>query len=167
MQIHAQNSHENDKSFKCGVCQTTFADKAKLIVHTTQVHGSKTLKSDLESECNICKKTFPKSSINRHISEVHEESNVNCKVCYRQFGTMRTLEFHMKTFHSLKDNFKCLLSDCEKEFTRKTALESHVKNVHELIPPSSPTRFPYPCLWNLGVGEAGPKNVGEAENLRF
>ena len=35
------------------------------------------------------------------------------------------------------------------------------------IPPSYPTCFPYPYLWNLGVGEAGPKNVGEAENLCF
>ena len=39
--------------------------------------------------------------------------------------------------------------------------------IYKSIPPSSPTCFPYPCLWNLGVGEAGPKNVGEAENLRF
>ena len=38
---------------------------------------------------------------------------------------------------------------------------------HKFIPPSYPTCFPYPYLWNLGVGEAGPKNVGEAENLCF
>ena len=37
----------------------------------------------------------------------------------------------------------------------------------ELIPPSYPTCFPYPNFWNLGVGEAGPKNVGEAEKLCF
>ena len=39
--------------------------------------------------------------------------------------------------------------------------------VLRLIPPSYPTCFPYPNYWNLGVGEAGPKIVGEAEKLCF
>ena len=42
-----------------------------------------------------------------------------------------------------------------------------IKSQLKLIPPSYPTCFPYPYLWNLGVGEAGLKNVGEAENLCF
>ena len=37
----------------------------------------------------------------------------------------------------------------------------------ELIPPSYPTCFLYPYFWNLGVGKAGPKYLGEAENLHF
>ena len=39
--------------------------------------------------------------------------------------------------------------------------------VYKLIPLSYPTCFPYPNSWNLGVGEGGPKNVGEAEKLCF
>ena len=38
-------------------------------------------------------------------------------------------------------------------------------HVLKLIPSSYPTCFPYPNFWNLGVGEAGPKNLGEAEKL--
>ena len=37
--------------------------------------------------------------------------------------------------------------------------------VYKLIPLSYPTCFPYPNFRNLGVGEAGPKSVGEAEKL--
>ena len=35
---------------------------------------------------------------------------------------------------------------------------------HSAVLPYLP---PLPYLWNLGVGKAGPKNVGEAEKLWF
>ena len=35
---------------------------------------------------------------------------------------------------------------------------------HSAVLPYLP---PLPYLWNLGVGKAGPKNVGEAEKLPF
>ena len=35
---------------------------------------------------------------------------------------------------------------------------------YEFIPQSYPNASPTPKFWYLGVGEAGLKNVGEAEN---
>ena len=80
------------KKFSCPVCPQSFAHKAKLEKHCSQVH----LKDCPELKCNICVKFFGrKADLDRHNGRVHlSKKDFDCDVCEKKFSHSGHLTRH-------------------------------------------------------------------------
>ena len=125
-------SHKNNKYARCETCNSCFSSNFSLKKHYAKFHaGEKPLKSDktdvsfplIESlnensksifeknkkfKCDKCNAYFRrKSSLNSHISSIHEGKYLECDWCSAKFPTKRNLDRHIQTVHDGKKQFKC------------------------------------------------------------
>ena len=65
---HNTSFLNENKPFKCNVCDKSFSQKGSMSTHMASIHeGKKVFK------CKVCEKTFSQKSIMiRHMSSVHE-----------------------------------------------------------------------------------------------
>ena len=143
--------NEPTKTFKCEECKRAFNREENLIRHISEVHiGADKLSCKycgklfkrkqhlnvhvLDShspffthfECHICQKNFgQKRNRDRHIREVHKDSNYQCVQCKKTFNRKSEKERHIKDVHEPSKNFKC--PNCEKIFVRKFVQTRHTK----------------------------------------
>ena len=62
------NVHENEKPFRCEICQSCYKQKSDLNKHIRTVH-----ENEKPFKCEICHSCFGrKSNLNRHKKNVHE-----------------------------------------------------------------------------------------------
>jgi general transcription factor IIIA len=114
---HLLKIHEVGKSQTCQECEKEFDDKRELKVHTITVHDGKKL-----YRCSICAAYLTDLKImKRHLATVHEkEELLNCK-------PRELLE--MNLFHVLEKPQTC--SQCGENLVTKRMLKQHVLSVHE------------------------------------
>ena len=159
---HLLTEHERSLRISCPECEKTFASKSALDYHV-KVHSSQT-----EVNCDECKESFPdfrslnshkikhhrpsnekkcadcgvvlkgKSSLNRHMMEVHDVTRYDtkkidvfvfshkCDQCDFKSKRIDHLKDHIAQKHSKeKEMFPC--GSCEKVFSYKKTLRRHQK----------------------------------------
>ena len=78
--------------------------------------------------CNLCSSTFTvKSSLTKHIDQIHNKIRYSCKLCEKSFTSKQNLKFHIESVHEqLKHN----CSYCNSTFKLKLSLLTHLKSKH-------------------------------------
>ena len=143
---HVLNVHEGKNSFKCDICELTYAKKQKLNKHTKKVHGKNTSRGDPGiamkiDQCAMCNTEFEKKiAFNEHISNFDckaifdGKKSFNCDLCEKAFASQKNLNRHIKNVH--KENtaaHRCQI--CNKYFSKKHGLKIHTAIAHEEIKP--------------------------------
>jgi len=139
--------------YQCQHCSKLFQKHYNLSQHI-RIHTGETL------DCSKCNRKFKdKSSLNKHISDVHEQKKpyfcvkcdktfkrkthlmehkvvhsadykFSCDICGKKFGYKNAMQRH-KLIHTESEIIKCLF--CGKDFKGKYSYKKHVKNFHTAI----------------------------------
>ena len=89
-------SENEDKSYQCDACDSSFAEMVDLNSHLNDVHkGKKSFK------CNICGSEFADyKGLKRHKEAAHEEKKtLKCNICDLNLLSQPELDIHMATVH--------------------------------------------------------------------
>ncbi|KAM4796281.1 uncharacterized protein WCC33_001434 [Rhinophrynus dorsalis] len=112
-------SSANQRSYKCGICQDSFASPNDLKRHL----GSH--KGDQRYMCGECGRTFSCNFyLVRHQRTHSGERPFTCPQCNKSFKCSSVLYRHQRT-HTGEQPFKCEV--CTKGFTQKTSLIIHMR----------------------------------------
>ena len=155
---HINYIHNKTKPFKCELCDKAFSEKAKVKLHHDTFHQDiarkyqcdicnfrffyphklklhyRDVHEKIRVNCTLCKKPYNKSNLATHMKLKHKESDFSlfrCKVCEKDLRSKQSLNQHQATEHDLKTaniNHKCDI--CNKQFTQRTHLRTHMKGVH-------------------------------------
>ena len=91
-------------------------------------------------DCSMCGTQFKhKKTLESHFKTVHGKVNfkhINCPHCEYKSSRNEHMQMHIDAVHLGLRPFKCDV--CDKDFTQKTHLRTHQKNVHENV---QDTRF--------------------------
>lgn len=155
MKLHYNEIHsEKERDFCCEVCQKPFRRKTQLKQHIFSEHTGRYpyscdkcgkgfllmsrlkrhLKSHETRQCEHCDATFDKwSLLLAHKNKEHQNSDLKCPICNKEFHSMRVLKKHTETHKNLEDRnvFQCTFEECSKFFLQKRNLQAHYKSVHE------------------------------------
>jgi KRAB domain-containing zinc finger protein len=115
------------KTEECDICEKTFMLKSDLSKHKSRVHREKNIKCEFKG----CEKMFTMPSLmKKHYNRAHlkiKEKNLECDTCSAKFDTKSFLVDHIKSKHL---NQKYVCNQCDKTFTTRYALSSHIQNIH-------------------------------------
>ncbi|XP_063911194.1 gastrula zinc finger protein XlCGF57.1-like [Zophobas morio] len=129
-----KKTHIGEKNYLCGNCGKGFITKQTLIEHT-RVHTK-----ERPFPCLVCSKRFTqKSSLNVHMRRHTGERPygfttpdgtgiLSCSRCQKTFSCAFKLRKHMYLHNK---TVKCLY--CEKYFSQKYMMMTHVNNVHVTV----------------------------------
>lgn len=115
---------EADKEFKCTKCKYVGQKIKNLREHTKRMHQNK-------FSCEECSKQFGyQKDLTFHMRNVHSNPGCYCKVCGRYCKWSISLKNHMLTHDEnyVKPRLECEF--CNKIFTTKHGLLSHIKIEH-------------------------------------
>ena len=105
----------DEKIFKCGICESTFHIEKLLANHLKKAHFF-----------NICEKSFSDRNLARHKTDVHgldhpktneeklNSKSLQCDVCENIFSSHQSLLLHKASIHEITMPYKC--EKCEKSF---------------------------------------------------
>ena len=143
---------QEEKLFKCSICEDEFAKNEELAEHISSVHEEKNpidgwrnpvaMELDQDGQIaiqegqtsDILENDFTLYDSKNHISAAHEEKKAQNYSSKMVFEEMRA---HFSSVHeekkpqdeSMKKLFKC--SICEDEFAKIEELAEHISSVHE------------------------------------
>jgi DNA-directed RNA polymerase subunit RPC12/RpoP len=128
---------KKDEPIKCEICEKTFSEVRKLVLHTQTVH------SDYRPfECTNCDyKAKTNQYLTTHINRVHKKvKNVTCSKCGDTFFNSSDLQLHDKNRHQpklekAKSDWPC--DTCGKMFDNKTSMSCH-RRFHFVDPSKTP-----------------------------
>ena len=119
---HMEKAHLKSKIHECKDCGAKFETFGKYHYHMTNFHSKE------QFICEECGKNFPnKLRLTEHMTSHLDRTHV-CEDCGLSFKTEKALQQH-KLSHSEK-SFKCTVPGCNKEFSGKAGVRSHIKNIH-------------------------------------
>jgi KRAB domain-containing zinc finger protein len=131
---HIRTVHRGIREFECAQCERSFAQSGSLAQHIRSVHHK------LRFACTFkgCDKSYSQKQYrNDHIKSFHEGQQHRCEHCGKALSTSASLKMHIQTVHSSERPFVCSFDNCKKSYTGRSALNAHVRSVHE--------RVRYPC----------------------
>ncbi|XP_077867752.1 uncharacterized protein LOC144357178 [Saccoglossus kowalevskii] len=128
-------THDDLKSFKCDVCDKSFAERQALAVHV-ECHRLSVKQSDHSQSSSTASEVKDKgsqqlaelqlqikSAPSKELEKIHK-----CGTCSKSFETQRGLKSH-EIRHQLH-NFNC--NRCDASYTKKDKLIEHIKTTHGL-----------------------------------
>lgn len=136
---HRRAVHLKMREYKCNDCGQNFAQKSNMLNHQKVVHA-KVVTSKVETDqsvevaafpCPNCNKRFTRRhNMTTHIQTVHDgQKPFKCTSCTLSFGLKVILKKHVKALHSESTNdqslFLCTI--CNKKFTQKSNLSTHIQ----------------------------------------
>lgn len=117
---------QGECKFFCAECGKGYPTNATLTKHINQIHSTL-----YDKMCEICAKLIRgKASFERHMKE-HEgivQPQVQCTICGSWLKDKNSLRKHMYKH----DGKTYICSVCDKKAPTKSALQSHMRYVHEL-----------------------------------
>lgn len=133
---HEDGETEERQVFKCTECNYEGFKKNRLTEHMGRVHGLLTdncrgTQENTSFNCDQCDKVFVfGKDLNRHKKIVHHSDRFQCNVCDKVYKSHYVFKKHMVTHTEgyVQPMFKCQV--CEREFTTKFSLSSHIKSQH-------------------------------------
>ena len=68
----------------------------------------------------------------KHKPEGFSNSKIqfDCSLCGKNFSLKDTLRQHIKNVHEKKRPYKCEISFCNADFTKKRGLDKHMLTIH-------------------------------------
>lgn len=121
--INHMKKHNKDDPTKivklaCSICDTQFGSSAEFTDHLV-VHAEA-----YTFACDFCKESFVSYEQKMtHVNNFHKDF-FQCNVCSQTFDSKKALKDHKASNHTEDRKFQC--SYCEKGFTQKRYLDSHV-----------------------------------------
>ena len=123
---HILNVHHNEKIFSCDICKSSFSQLTNMKKHRIAVHEKS--KPFWCLQCDV--KCISNAVLKSHIARVHEKiKSFKCEKCEKLFATNQYLMQHMRMVHEKLKPWKC--ESCGKSFVAKQSLDIHVKSIHE------------------------------------
>ena len=124
---HVSAVHYKKKPFKCEICGNSFALKATMIRHTSNVHEG----NDMISKCEICNAEFKsRSGLFYHKTSIHDGKKIKCEFCSDNFSTKQNMNRHIDLVHKCKMQFKCEF--CDYSSLQKSNVKRHAATKHDL-----------------------------------
>lgn len=111
-------------SIKCGHCFKMFADKESCNLHQLIFHVN-TLRCPIENRVFKGNQAFSIHMKNNHPELFPDEDNFKCSVCKKKFTNLYDKLKHMKSC----DKKKFLCPHCDKRFSQKCYLNTHLRQV--------------------------------------
>ena len=122
---HLKQCLEELKNFKCKFCDSFWVSHLSLWQHIAVDHQM------IQFVCEICGHVLTsKDTLQDHRKRVHYKAyDFVCHICAMPKSTKAFLEEHMIIAHGQGERkFKC--GQCEKSFTRKNILNTHIQSHH-------------------------------------
>ncbi|KAG5671072.1 hypothetical protein PVAND_001286 [Polypedilum vanderplanki] len=134
LKIETINEEEvpiKNKKYKCSECLKYFSTNQKLQLHSFTHSGIKNFSCDFEG----CQKKFAtnlrlQSHKRVHSNEKDKLKRYTCDFCNVSFAQSNALKCHKRT-HTNEKPFICPYDGCEKRFTQRTILKTHIAARHE------------------------------------
>lgn len=135
------------KPFKCKQCNSRFAAKWDLKIHS-RIHNKNKYglhnintsnvgyinNNENKQQCKYCMKIFTDpSNLRKHIQTIHalNKNLFICKICHKQFNRKDSLQRHWKTHSNQIKNNKWHCKHCNVRFSYKYNLNKHNKKYHQ------------------------------------
>lgn len=119
-------THLKERKFICKVCKGSFQTLSEVVQHRRQ-HTHEELVSHLKEKggysCSKCLKLFSSSSDLENHSKSHAEMKFECEICNKQLSNRRTLEYHVRSFHTMDRPYSC--QHCSETFLSKEVCTVH------------------------------------------
>lgn len=115
----------DENAIKCGHCMKKFASEESCRLHQLIFHAT-TLRCPIEDRVFNGNQAFSVHLRNNHPELFGDEVKFLCSVCKMEFDSLYNKLKHMKTCDQKK--YEC--SHCDKKFSQKCYLMSHLKRVN-------------------------------------